>query len=144
MEEKARFDQVVHSIENNSFHDFAVLELKLHPDAVHHGRVGKELQIMSGPLAFETFDEEDGLHALEGNLAKFIVVRGTQSQDIRKAAQTLDEKTFEFLPLMGFDVTLEDLTAGLNDNFVELYFLAHPGPGATRRRRPGAAEYRTA
>src|SRR5512146_1202105 len=131
MEEKAGLNQVMHPVQHNAFHDFPIFELKLHPDAMHHWGVGEELQIVAVSLAFEAFDKENSLQAVDRDFAEGVVLGAAEAEHIGKTTKTLNEKAFEFLPLVGFDVTFKDLTAGLNDNFVELDFLTHPGSGAT-------------
>jgi hypothetical protein len=120
VEKESGLDQVVHSVEYDSFHDLPVLELKLDPDSVDHRGIREEFEVVPGPLAFEAFYEEDSLEAIDGDFAECVVFCATQAQDFGKAAEALDEQSFQFLPLLGFDVTLENPPAGLNDDLVEL------------------------
>lgn len=125
MNEETWFHQVMHSIQNDPFHNFAVFELELNPNPVDHRGVGEELQVVPCALSVEAFDEEDGLDLIGRYLLHGFAVDRSQAQHIRKAASSLDEKAFQFFPLVGLDIALDNPAVGMNDYFVELNFLAH-------------------
>jgi hypothetical protein len=144
MDEEPWLDQVMHAVQDDSFHDFAILELQLHPDAVNHGRIREELQIVSVALALKTLDEKYGLDAAERDFAKGIVFRAAQPENLGKPSRTLHQQAFQFFPLLRLNISLANATAGMNDNLVELYLIARPGSEPMRRYFPAVAGYRIA
>jgi hypothetical protein len=105
--EKTWLDQVMHSIQYDSFHDLAIFELKLHPDSVNHRGVGEKLQIIASALAFKALDEEDGLNILDGDFRQGIVYGASKLEDVGHLTVPLDQKAIQLFPLLGLDVSLD-------------------------------------
>jgi hypothetical protein len=118
--EESRIDEIANRVQNDSFHYFAVEELKPHPDSVNDWRTRVKIQMITRRIAIKAIDIENSLDVFDGNVFDLVGIEPANAKAFRSVLGSVAEQVFDGVPSRGFKVALDGSRSELDHDLFRL------------------------